>query len=427
MARRSALAQLLSHREPTLLVAGQTVSAFGDGVANVALTLLVLDTSNNSAGRLSWFVAARMIPFVGMLLIGGAVVDRVSRRALMLISDAVRAALTGALTAIIVLGELRYWELIVFAVVFGLFDALFTPAMGALVPEIVPENLLGAMNSVRPLAFQLMGGMIGPAVGGLLAAKSLSVAIGADAATFALSALALAAMRPTPKPTRASQERIFHDIAEGLRFVRSRTWMWASLLSVSLMNALLFSPMSVLVPILLRRDMHTSQATVGYVFATTGLSGALGGLIASNLKAPRRRIRTMWGYWVVGGLTTLVLAVATSPFEVAAVALVVMPMMVLGNVIWETMVQQEVPTQLLGRVGSVDWFLSLGLAPLGVVIAGLISGAIGVRAYYLVFALATAIPGIAILLSSSANAVDRGRVLGHVEPGCDGEGGSPNT
>ena len=169
MKKRPALAQLLRHREPTLLVSGQTISGFGDGVALVALTLLVFQITHHSAVMLSWFVAARMTPFVGMLLVGGAIVDRFSRRTLMLISDSGRAILTGALAFLIFSGALRYWELIVFAVLFGLFDSLFTPAMGALIPEIVPEDLRGAMNSLRPLTGNLVGNMLGPAIGGIIA------------------------------------------------------------------------------------------------------------------------------------------------------------------------------------------------------------------------------------------------------------------
>ncbi len=90
MQRRFALAQLARRREPALLLAGQTVSNFGDGVALVALTLLVLDTTH-SASRLAWFAAARVTPLVVFVLVGDAIVDRFSRRLLLLISDVTRA------------------------------------------------------------------------------------------------------------------------------------------------------------------------------------------------------------------------------------------------------------------------------------------------------------------------------------------------
>ena len=178
--KKIALVQLAKHREPRLLVTGQTVSQFGDGVALVALTLLVLDTTGNSASKLAWFVAARMTPLVVFLLVGGAIVDRFSRRILLLISDCVRALLTAVLVVLIATHSLHYGELIFFAVLFGTFDAVFMPCITALTPEIVPEDLLPAMNAVRPLSNNLMGNMIGPAVGGVIAAASFSWAIGVD-------------------------------------------------------------------------------------------------------------------------------------------------------------------------------------------------------------------------------------------------------
>lgn len=399
----------MRHREPTLLVSGQAVSAFGDGVALVALTLLVLEITHNNASMLSWFVAARMIPFVAMLLVGGAVVDRFSRRFLMLISDSARAVLTGALAALVASGALRYWELIVFGVLFGLFDSLFTPAMGALVPEIVPEDLLGAMNSLRPLTGNLVGNMLGPAVGGLLAGYSFTLAIVVDCATFVVSAGALFAMKPTPRPTRNTPSSIFGDIGEGLRFVRSRTWIWTTLAAVTIGNAFVYVPFAVLIPYFLRHNLHVSKIYVGYAFAISGVAGALGALVSSNLKVPRRRVRRMWTYWSIGTLAGLILAVATNVYEVFLVAMFMTPMMILGNVIWETMMQSEVPTELLGRVNSVDWFVSLGISPIGVVVAGSLAATIGVRAYYVIFSLVATIPGLIILASRKANAIDAGR------------------
>lgn len=406
MKKRLALVQLAGHREPRLLVSGQTISTLGDGIALVALTLLVLDTTH-SATKLAWFAAARMIPLVAFLLIGGAVVDRFSRRLLLLISDVMRAVLTGALVTLLALGLLRYWELLIFAVLFGAFDAVFMPAMTALTPEIVPEGLLGAMNAVRPLTSNLVGNMIGPALGGVIAAFSTTWAIGIDCATFVVSASTLAFMRATPHPARTEGTTMMSEIREGLHYVRSTNWIWTTLLGVTLVNAFTFTPLMVLVPFFLRHSLHASKQMVGYSFAISGFSGALGALVASNLSMPRRRIRTMWTYWTLGTFAVLILGVATSVWEVFLVPLIVMPTMILGNVIWESMMQSEVPRELLGRVSSVDWFVSLGLAPVGLVASGAIASAVGVRTYFVIAALVSSVPGLVILASRRVNAVDR--------------------
>jgi len=409
--KKLALVQLAKHREPRLLVTGQTVSQFGDGVALVALTLLVLDTTH-SVSKLAWFSAARMAPLVVFLLVGGAIVDRFSRRILLLISDCVRAVLTAVLVVLIATGHLKFFELIVFAVLFGTFDAVFMPAMTALTPEIVPEELLPAMNAVRPLSNNLMGSMIGPAVGGLIAAVSTSWAIGVDCGTFLVSASALFLMKPTPTPRRTPGSSMLSEIKEGVRYVRQTRWLRTGLLAAGIGNAVLFSSMSVLIPFFLIHTLHESKVVVGFTFAVSGLAAVVGALIASNMKTPRRRIRVMWCIWTLASLSALVIAFATHYWEVLCFPIIAEPMLVLGNVIWESMMQTEVPRDLLGRASSVDWFVSLALAPMGIVLAGFLATAWGVRTYFFVMSLVAAAPGVWIILSRKINEIDQDRVKG---------------
>jgi MFS family permease len=408
--KKLALVELLRHREPALLVTGQTVSNFGDGVAQVALTLLVLETTHFSVTKLSWFAAARMTPLVVFLLIGGAIVDRFSRRALLLISDGARALLTGTLVVLIATGSLHYWELIVFAVLFGCFDALFYPCIAAITPEIVADDLLPAMNAVRPLANNLAGGMIGPAVGGFIAAFNTSLAMGVDGATFLVSFGALSMMHATPRPARNEANSMIDDVKEGVHYVAKTRWLWTTLVAVSLLNGFVLTPMFVLLPYFLLHTLHYAKYYVGLFSAVSGVAGAIGALIAANLAAPRRRVRMTWVYWSILSLSALVVGVATNFWELAIFPVVSAPMIILGNTIWESMIQSEVPRELLGRVSSVDWFVSLGIAPLGLLVAGSLADAVGVRTYFVALAIICVLPGLYILTSKKINAIDAPRV-----------------
>ncbi len=410
MKKKLALVELLRHREPALLVTGQTVSNFGDGVAQVALTLLVLETTHFSVTKLSWFAAARMTPLVVFLLIGGAIVDRFSRRALLLISDGARALLTGTLVVLIATGSLHYWELIVFAVLFGCFDALFYPCIAAITPEIVADDLLPAMNAVRPLANNLAGGMIGPAVGGFIAAFNTSLAMGVDGATFLVSFGALSMMHATPRPARNEANSMIDDVKEGVHYVAKTRWLWTTLVAVSLLNGFVLTPMFVLLPYFLLHTLHYAKYYVGLFSAVSGVAGAIGALIAANLAAPRRRVRMTWVYWSILSLSALVVGVATNFWELAIFPVVSAPMIILGNTIWESMIQSEVPRELLGRVSSVDWFVSLGIAPLGLLVAGSLADAVGVRTYFVALAIICVLPGLYILTSKKINAIDAPRV-----------------
>jgi MFS family permease len=409
MRKKLALLELARHREPALLVSGQAVSNFGDGVALVALTLLVLDTTH-SVTSLGWFAAARTIPQVVFLLIGGAIVDRFSRRLLLMLSDVARAVLTAAIVLLLITHSLHFWELIVFAVLFGSFDAIFFPAISALTPEIVPEELLPAMNAVRPLTNNLLGSTIGPAVGGLLAAFSASLSIAVDCATFIMSAAALALMKPTPAPKRDSAATMIGDIKQGLRYVMGTRWLWTTSASVTLVNAFVLAPMFVLIPYFLRHNLHLAKDYVGYAVAAAGVTGVIGALIAANLPLPKRRMRMMWFYWLIASLSALVMGIATNFWEVIVFPVVVSPMIIFGNVIFDSMMQTEVPRELLGRASSVDWFVSLGVTPIGVVVASEIANWIGVREYFVIFSIVCAAPGVWIILSKRINAVDADRI-----------------
>jgi MFS family permease len=407
--KRPALLQIFGHREPRLLITGQTVSGFGDGIANVAFVLLVLDTTH-SVSKLAVFAAARMIPTVGFLLVGGAIVDRFSRRVLLLISDLSRALLTAAVVALLLAHSLHFWELLVFAFLFGTFDAVFMPAISALTPEIVPEELLPAMNAVRPLTNNFVGQMLGPAAGGLLAAWSTTTAIGVDCATFLVSAGALVMMHATPRPARGVGTSMLDEIRQGLRYVRKTPWLWTTLAAVAPGNALVYTPMAVLLAFYMEHHLHAGKPMVGYLFATMGLTGALGALYAGSMKSPRRRVRVTWAVWTVSSLAALFMGLATHTWIVFIFPALASPCIYLGNVIWESMIQSDVPRELLGRVTSVDWFVSLGLSPVGLIVAGYLATRWGVRTYFVVMGLVCTVPGIFILLSRKINEVDGHRL-----------------
>jgi MFS family permease len=227
-----------------------------------------------------------------------------------------------------------------------------------------------------------------------------------------VSASALFMMRPTPTPKRTPGSSMLSEIKEGLRFVRTTRWLRANTLAAGVINAILFSPMAVLIPFFLRHTLHDGKLIVGYTFAVMGLSGAVGAIVASNLKTPKRRVRVMITYWTIAALSGLVMGFATNFWEVMIFPVIVSPMILLGNVIFESMMQTEVPRELLGRASSVDWFVSLGLAPVGIVLAGVLATSWGVRTYFVVTSLVSVVPGLWIFLSRKINAVDRDRVTG---------------
>jgi hypothetical protein len=261
-------------------------------------------------------------------------------------------------------------------------------------PEIVPEDLLMAMNSMRPLSNQVMGGIVGPALGGILAVWSTPGALAIDAGSFFVSFTALALMSPTPRPSVVEGRRMFTDIREGLRYVRTTPWIWMTLVGAGVVNAFIFVPGFVFVNFLMRHTLHASKAIVGLALALGGVSGAVATLVTASMRMPRRRIRVMWSVWIVSDIAMLLVAFATHVWMAALMPLLATPGLIAGNVIWETTLQSETPKDLLGRVSSVDWFFSMSLSPIGIAVAGLLIGHIGLRTYFLWAVGLTAVPQI---------------------------------
>jgi MFS family permease len=200
------------------------------------------------------------------------------------------------------------------------------------------------------------------------------------------------------------------EIRQGLRYVRKTPWLWTTLAAVAPGNALVYTPMAVLLAFYMEHHLHAGKPMVGYLFATMGLTGALGALYAGSMKSPRRRVRVTWAVWTVSSLAALFMGLATHTWIVFIFPALASPCIYLGNVIWESMIQSDVPRELLGRVTSVDWFVSLGLSPVGLIVAGYLATRWGVRTYFVVMGLVCTVPGIFILLSRKINEVDGHRL-----------------
>jgi DHA3 family tetracycline resistance protein-like MFS transporter len=181
------LLQPLRERDFALLFGGTLISLIGDGIYLVALPFAVLGLSG-SAATLSLVGLAWSLGMLGFLLAGGVMADRMDKRRILLAADAIRlVALLGAAT-LALSDVLAVWHLVGLGLVYGIGEGLSGPAMGSIVPELVPEETLVQANalerSLRPVAMRL----VGPAIGGAaVATLGTGGALLLDAGTFAVS------------------------------------------------------------------------------------------------------------------------------------------------------------------------------------------------------------------------------------------------
>jgi DHA3 family tetracycline resistance protein-like MFS transporter len=139
-------------------------------------------------------------------------------------------------------------------------------------------------------------------------------------------------------------------------------------------------PVEVLLPYVIRNDLHAGSAAFGLVLALAGAGGVLSGLVMGQTGLPRRAVRLLYVGWGVGLLPIAGYALATSVWQLGVLAFIYGAGMSAGMVVWATLLQTRVPERLLGRVTSLDWLVSLGLLPLSFAITGPLATLVGADA-----------------------------------------------
>ncbi len=371
----------LRERDFALLWSGMTVSLLGDGIYFVAIAWQVYSLSN-APTALSVVGVAWTLPTVIFLLVGGAISDRFERRRVLMLSNIVEALAIGAIGVLAVTGELRLWMLLLLVALYGAGEAFFNPAFDAIVPTLVSaEEFISASaleTFVRPLALQ----MIGPAVGGVLVALTSSgVAFLIDAGTFTVSVGTLMLMRPLPRleaakrPLRAALD----EVGEGFRFVRGNAWLWGTLAGASLSLLAFFGPFQVLLPYLVKNSLHAGGGAFGAIRAATGVGAILTAAVLAQRGLPRRCVTVMFLAWAVESLLLVGFALATDAWIFAVISMIEGIAAGVGNIVWGTLMKTLVPNELLGRVSSFDWLVSIGLIPVSFALTGPIAAAVGAR------------------------------------------------
>jgi MFS family permease len=290
----------------------------------------------------------------------------------------VRGIAIGAIGALSLTGSLELWHLIVLVGIYGVGEAFFGPAFGAIVPDIVPQTLLVEANSVNQVVRPLAHRLIGPAFGGwLIAAVGLGEAFLVDAASFGVSAVALALMQARPLHRRDGEPSALREVGEGLRFVRSQTWLWGTLLAASVAVAAFWGPVEVLVPYIVKNDLGGGADDLGLVFAAGGLGAVVAAPLLAQRGLPRRHITFMYVVWTLATAVIAGYGVAGALWQAMLVSFVSGATAAAGLVVWATLMQTLVPGRLLGRVQSVDWLVSIGLVPVSFAATGPLAEAIG--------------------------------------------------
>jgi MFS family permease len=375
---RLRLLEPLAGRDFALLFSATAVSLLGDGVFYVALAWQTYEISN-AAAALSLVMAALFGSKLVFLVIGGVVADRMERRRLMIAADLLRAACLAAISLLALSGRLTLWHLALAVAVYGIGDSLFLPAGRAVLPGLVVPGQLGQANALLAAARPVFGRIAGPALGGLVIGfGSAADGLLLDAATFLASAAILVFVSARPL-ARVQERRFLHDVLEGLRFVRDEQWLAASLVAAAAGLLFFMGPVNVLLPRLVKVDLHGGALDYGVVFTAGGVGGIAASLLVGQLGLPRRRLPAMYVCWTLGAMGIAAFALASSVWQLFLIQLGIIGALDAGEVIWFTLIQERVPDQLLGRVGALDNFASWALVPVSMALVGPVGDSVGTR------------------------------------------------
>jgi MFS family permease len=373
----SSYLRVLRWRDFRLLFLGQSASNVGDQVVFVALALYIT-RSNGSATDLGLVLGAQSATLVSLLLFGGVFADRLPRHRIMISCDLVRAGLHGVLAILIFAGVAQIWQIVVLEAAFGAARAFFQPAYAGLVPQTVPEELIHDARALTQSS-QNVAALAGPALATVLViGVGAGVAFAFDAATFLISALLLAPVRPRRRgPAVAPPAAVLLELRLGWREVASRDWVWVTIAVYTGAVFFVYAFWNTLAPTVCR-DVYGSVGLFGILASAEGAGAVLGALIGVVWR-PLRPLRAglmLALFWPLPGIE-LALAAPVALVLVTAVATGFGFAMMMIH--WETALARHIPPHALSRVSAWDWMGSLALLPVGQIVAGPLAEAYGAR------------------------------------------------
>ena len=368
------------------LFAAMVLTIFAQGAWALYLAMQTLDLGATPAA-LSGVVVWSGIGLLAGSLPAGVIADRFPNKSVIVSVLTLNLTIATATSTAAILDIVTFWMLAVSAFIIGTSTAFFFPAYTALVPVLVDGDDLMAVNGLEGAARPLVGQAIAPAAVGAVIGASMPAAGGYLIA--AALGLALLAALQLPAPTRAepetdgAEDSLITDLLDGFRYVSRTRWVRSSVLFAAVMGLVVTGPLEVLLPALMRSSHDNGPALYGTVLAALGAGGVVGSLLAGSWRTPERFLPAMVGAWVIGCLPLSIPALTSNSWAIGAGLAFYGALIGIGMVIWGAVLQEHVPLEMLGRVASLDFFISIAFMPLSIALTGLLSRHIDIRTLFI--------------------------------------------
>lgn len=374
-------ATLLANRDFRLLLGGSSVSALGDQFTLVALPWLVLRLTG-SPSALGLVLAAMALPRAILMLLGGAMVDRLSPRRILLMARAFNAMLVALLATLVLIGAINMPMIYAIALGIGIATAFAYPAGSALLPQLVPPARLASANASL-MGMRQLSLFVGPALAGVVIgvhaghgaaeAHGLGLAFAIDAASFIASLASLWLIRTAvDRQPRRAGTGVLADIAAGIRHVWADLPLRAFMLYAAVVTAFVGGPIQVGLPVLADRRMDLGAASLGILMTANGGGMLVGGFLARTVA---RAVGGRLGLLVLcmdtlAGLALAMLALVHCTVHGALLLAGVGVLAGIAQIAIVSWIQQRVPPALMGRTMSLLMFTFMGIGPVSAAVAG---------------------------------------------------------
>jgi len=396
---------------------GQALSLVGSRMGGFALAWWLTQESGGSATVLATASLVALLPGVLLGPIVGALVDRWSRKRVMVVADSLVAVFSATLAVLAWTGHLQVWHIYVIMVVRALGGIFHFTAMQAATSLMVPKTELARVSGMNQM---LQGALsiITPPLGALaMSVMPLGAIMGIDVVTalFAVVPLFFVAV---PDPESKARDANAHpvatvlkDVREGLRFI----WGWTGLLILLVTAALLngtINPGFALMPILVSKTFGKGALELGWMEMAWGIGMLVGGLLLSTWGGFKRKLYTaLLGLVLEGAFFVVLGLVPPSAFTMAVGAVLLAGLMnPLVNGPFGAIIQDVVPPELQGRVFSVIGSVAGAAQPIGMAIAGPVADRWGVQVWFVIGGIGSILMGVmSVLIPSVRNLEEEGK------------------
>jgi MFS family permease len=369
--------RLLRRREFALFWVGNTISLIGMWMQNFAQGWVVTNLTA-SAFALGLVNFASSIPTLALMPYGGVIADARERRRILLWTQWAMMILALVMGVLVATHRLQLWHIYILALLMGCIIAFDLPAYQAFYPELVEQEELPQAIALNQAAFH-GSRIIGPAVAGVVVKLwGMATAFFANAASFLAVLLALALIRPRPRPGSAHQTSPWEMMKEGFRYVRERPRLQALLGITGITSFCIFPNMAVLTPFYAQHVLHVGADGLGTIMSMSGMGALVGAVLLLTASTAQRLTRIALAAVTI--LATMSVLAWSRHLWLSAGAVALQSMAISTSLgLTSIMVQEMVADEVRGRVMSLYSLMFTGVIPFAGLFITRIVDSIGMR------------------------------------------------